>query len=255
MKLACMKSKGVIIQDEDRFKTLCDDYGYQHQKVFYLPNSPTPLENIYPKNDTGNYFREKFNLSVKEFPYIILQAGAIADFVLSKVLATSFASISNGCALIIHSRTPKKLEDPYIKSLLQCNSNNLFLSLEPVDYDEIDKIYSSSTIGLAFYGKNLSDNFSKISKASGKLAEYLKYGKPVLVNDLPGLVELIEKYHCGLVIRDPSNSKEISEAIEKITDSYEWYSNNAKFCYESEFDFNKNMKPILDYMNTLIKTA
>lgn len=49
MKLACMKSKGIIIQDEDRFKTLCDDYSYQHELVFYLPNSLTPVENTEQK--------------------------------------------------------------------------------------------------------------------------------------------------------------------------------------------------------------
>ncbi|MCP2727532.1 hypothetical protein NJ959_03460 [Symplocastrum sp. BBK-W-15] len=89
-------------------------------------------------------------------------------------------------------------------------------------------------------------------KASGKIAEYLKYGKPVLVNDLPSLVELVEKYKIGVVIQDPSNSNEIELAIGQILKSYDWYSNNAKLCYDAEFDFTKNVELILSEINSLV---
>ncbi len=252
LKLAYIKSEGVIIQDEDRFQTLCQQYGCQHHKVFYLPNSPMPLKEIGSETSQENYFREKFNLSKEEFPHIILQAGAIADFVFSQVIVEAFASIDKGCALILNSSSKGREKTSYIKSLRDSNSKNLFLSLDPVPYDEIYKVYSSATIGVAFYQKNLGDNFKKISKASGKIAEYLKYGKPVLVNDLPSLVELVEKYKIGVVIQDPSNSNEIELAIGQILKSYDWYSNNAKLCYDAEFDFTKNVELILSEINSLV---
>jgi glycosyltransferase involved in cell wall biosynthesis len=252
LRLAYRKSEGVIIQDEDRFQTLCKQYGYQHPNVFYLPNSPMPLKEISSETGRENYLREKFNLSQEEFPHIILQAGAIGDFVCSKAIVTAFASIDNGSALILNASSKGSKNNPYVKSLHESNSKNLFLSLNPVPYDEIYKIYSSATIGVAVYQKNLGDNFNKISKASGKIAEYLKYGKPVLLNDLPGLLELVEKYKFGVVIKDPSNSKEIELAIEQILNSYEWYSNNAKVCFDAEFDFTKNVLPILSEMNSLV---
>ena len=250
-KLACRKAEAVIIQDEDRFETLCQDYDYRHPQVFYLPNSPLAENEESPDVDRGNYFREKFNLSQEQFPHIILQAGMIDDTVLAKPLARAFASLSNGCALVFHDRFPKSPDAPFLKSLRSINSTNLFISLEPVAYNKIDWIFSSATINLAFYNGH-NDDYTKMAKASGKLSHSLKVGKPVLVNDLPGLRNLVEKYKCGLVIKDPSDSQEIQLAIEQIIRDYEMYEKNARLCFEAEFDFQKEMEPILSSMNYII---
>lgn len=247
-KLACKKSEAVLIQDEDRFKTFCQYYQYQHPQVFYLPNSTFAVDYQIDLN-TKNYFFEKFHLSQEEFPYIILQAGMICDAVFSKSVAQAFAGIDNGCALIFHDRQTRK-EDPYIQSLRQVNQKNLFLSLDPLPYNQIDRVYSAPTIGLAFYA-DLGNNFAQISMASGKLPQYLKHGKPVLVTNLPSLTKLVEEYKCGIVIKDPSSCQEIKSAIEQIISDYDTYSNNAKACFEAEFDFGKKMAPILSFMDQL----
>lgn len=254
-KLAYKKSECVIIQDEDRFKTLSEYYEYQHPKVFYLPNSP--LNDCLHEENLRNFFRDKFNLSKEQFPYIVLHAGQLNDIVCSKSLARAFASIDNGCALIYHGVEAAigalKEEHPYIKSLRQVNSKNLFLSLNPLPFEEVDKIYASSTIGLAFYANEFAkdDNYSKIAKASGKLAQYLKHGKPVLVSSLPSLSQLVEKYQFGIVINNPSDSQEIKLAIDKILTFYDKYSENAKLCFEAEFDFEKRIEPILSFIDSL----
>ncbi len=243
-KLACQKSQGLIIQDEDRFKTFCQYYGCQPERVFYLPNSTfaAPESDIHQ----GNYFREKFKLSEEEFPYILLQAGMICDAVYSSALAKAFTEIEN-CALIFHDRQIRRETDPDIQALRQINSKNLFLSLEPLPYDEVDRIYTAPAIGLAFYA-DIGNNFSQISMASGKLPQYLKWGKPILVNDLPSLSQLVEKYQCGIVIKNPSDGREIKAAVDRIVSGYANYSRNAKACFAAEFDFSKKMQPILEFM-------
>lgn len=248
-KLAYKKSECVIVQDEDRFKTVCEYYQYQHAKVFYLPNSSL---NDCPNTNSKNFFREKFNLSKDRFPYIVLQAGMLNELVCSKSLAHAFASIDSGMALIFHGVARKEIreEDPYIHSLRQVNSKNLFISLNPLPYDQIDKIYASSTIGLAFYA-NIGDNFNKIAMASGKLTFYLKHGKPVLVSNFLSLSQLVEKYKFGIVINEPSDPQEIKTAIDKIISSYSMYSNNARLCFEQEFDFGKKMESILSFIDSL----
>ena len=247
-KLAYKKAESVIVQDEDRFKTLCEYYRYQHPKVFYLPNST--LNDWVADAKATQFLRDIFNLSKEKFPYIVLYAGQLNDVVYSKSLAHAFASIDNGCALIFHGVDPRGLkeEDPYIQSLRQVNSKNLFLSLNLLPHDQVDKIYASSTIGIAFYA-NPDDNHTKIAMASGKLAQYLKHGKPVLVSNFPSLFQLIEKYQIGIVINNPSDVQEIKVAIDKILSSYDNYSKNAKCCFEAEFDFAKKMGPILSFMD------
>lgn len=249
-QLAYKKSKCVIIQDEDRFKTICEYYQYQHPQVFYLPNSDIASNSLSQDLPAQNYFREILNLSEDKFPHLILMAGIINDEVLAKELAQAFSFINKECALVFHERELRTINDPYIKNLQQINSKNLFFSLEPLPYDQIDKIYASATIGLAFY-KDLNNNLSQIAKASGKLSQYLKHSKPILVNNLKSLSKLVESYNIGVVIKDPLNSLEIEEAIEKILSNYTFYSKNAKMCFEEEFDFAKKVEPILSFMSGL----
>ncbi len=249
-ELAYRKSEFVIVQDEDRLKTLCECYQYRHPQVFYLPNSP--LNEYSPNVNSGNLFREMFNLSREKFSHIVLSAGMINDFVCSKALAEAFASIDNGCALVFHGVDFKGLqqEDPYLQLLRQVNSRNLFLSLNVLPYEQVDEIYASATIGVAFYS-TADDNYIKIAKASGKLAQYLKHGKPVLVSNLPSLSQLVQKYKFGVIVNDPADPQELKLAIDKILRSYDTYSNNAKACFEAEFDFKKRMDPILFSINAL----
>jgi hypothetical protein len=174
----------------------------------------------------------------------------IQDAVFSKELAQAFVSINKGYALIFHDREQRAIDDPYIKSLKEINSKNLFLSLKPLPYEKIERIYASATIGLAFY-RNLDNNFSQISKASGKISHYLKYGVPLLVNNLESLSKLVEQYNVGIVIKDPLNSLEIESAIEKILKDYSYYSKNATICFEEEFNFSKKIQPILSFMKSL----
>lgn len=244
-KLAAQKSEAIIIQDQDRFQTFCKFYDYYHPQVFYLPNS-TLAETDHSKNISENFFRQKFNLDTQQFPYILLQAGMIADAVYSQTLAQTFNQIEDKYALIFHDRSPRQ-EDPYIQKLRQTNTHNLFLSLEPVPYNQLDEIYQAADIGLAFY-QDLSDNFSQIALASGKLPQYLKQGKPVLVNNLPSLQVFVEKYQIGQVINDPTDPQEIQIAIAKILDNYEFYQNNALVCFSAEFDFGNKVKPLLEFI-------
>jgi len=252
--LAYKKAEAVIVQDEDRFKSLSDYYQFQHPQVFYLPNSP--FNDLSSDANIGQFFRDKFNLSKEEFPYIVLSAGHVGDLVYSKSLAQAFVSIDR-CALIFHvvnvSRGIKE-EEFYIQALRQLNSKTLFLSLNLLPYDQVDKIFTSATIGIAFYADD-NDNYGKIAKASGKLGQYLKHGKPVLVNNLPALCQLIEKYQCGIVINEPSDAQEIKLAIDKIINFYDAYSKNAKLCFEAEFDFGKKVEPILSFMDSLQTAA
>jgi glycosyltransferase involved in cell wall biosynthesis len=245
-RLAYRKSEGVIVQDEDRFKTLCEYNQYQHPKVFYLPNSASSSDSIVEERQFQNYFRETFGLREDEFPHIILQAGWIDNDTFLK-LACAFASIDRGYALVYHERVKRELDDPYIKSLRDINSKNLFLSLNPLPYEQISRIYTSATIGLVFY-PDTDKNLSQISMASGKLSYFLKHGKPVLASNLDSLSRLIEKYNFGVIVKEPSNSLEIEASIEMILRNYSFYSKNAKNCFEEEFDFAKKIEPVLSFL-------
>jgi len=247
-RLTYQTSACVLVQDEDRFKTLSEFNQYQHPKVFYLPNSPyyssfSPQDSNYD----GNYFRDMFGLSEEDYSCIVLHAGMINEFVCSGSLASAFSAMNKNYALVFNSSWTISEDDVYVRTLSDSNKKNLFLSLNPLPYAQIHRVFESATIGLVFY-QNVDNNFSQISMASGKLAHFLKHGKPVLVSDLESLSKLVEKYKFGIVIQDPSNSVELENAIEVILNDYELYSRNARLCFDEEFDFGKKVKPFLSFM-------
>lgn len=248
-RLAYRRSVAVLIQDEDRFKALCKYARWEHPQVFYIPNSLSSdyLDRRSNEATHKNFFRDRFDLAIDKYPCLILQAGSIDDLVFSKELASAFKSIEQSGVLIFHERECRDSNEPYLQMLRSVNSNNLLLSLEPLPYEQIDLVFSSATIGLAFY-RGVDDNFARIAKASGKLSGYLKHGKPVLMSDLDSLTQLNDRYQFGIAIADPASSIELERAIDRIMSNYDLYSKNALRCYQQEFDFNIQSQPFLEFI-------
>jgi hypothetical protein len=246
-RLAFKKSCCVLIQDEDRFKYLCSQNEYQHHQVFYLPNTVTFSKSINEEVN-NNYFREVLQLNKEDYPHLITHAGMICDAVFSKELATVFNHVNSGCALIYHDARQRSLDEPYIQSLKNINSNNLFLSLNPLPYEEVYKVFNATTIGIALY-KAIDENFANIAKASGKLSAYLQYGKPVIMSNLESLAELNNKYQFGKVIQNISCPQEINAALKDILSNYDFYSKNALICFEQEFMLDAKVEPFLKFIN------
>ena len=247
-RAAFRKAECVIVQDRDRYEALCDTLRYRHPVVFFLPNAPAGSGALSGEaSGEGNFLRSRLGLEEKDYPCILLHAGMIHDAVMSKELARTFESIEGGYALVFHERMKREEEDPYIRELRMINGRNLFLSLDPLPIEELDRLYSSATIGLAFY-KDLDSNFSLISMASGKLGYYLKHGKPVLVNDLPSLSTFVESREIGVVVRDPCDLAQMRRAVESILANYARFSANARKCFLEELDFDRNVIPVTTFL-------
>ena len=240
-------SSCVLVQDDERLETLGKYCKYGHNTVFFMPNSSfKPVSELPP---TTGYFRELLGIDKGVYKYIAAQAGMIDDLVCCKELASAFSDIDIGCALVFHERQRRDTSDPYVQSLKQINSKNLFFSLNPLPYREIDKVFQSIDIGIACY-RGDDDNFAQISMASGKLAEYLKHGKPVLMNDLDSFRRLNDGYDFGVIVDDPSDSRQIEKALTRIIQNYAHYSRNSLACFAKEFDFGLKVRPFLNFLET-----
>ena len=162
-------------------------------------------------------------------------------------IATSFKDIENA-VLIFHDRSKIHTTKPYVKEIIKNNSKNLYLSKQVYDFDDIEYAYKGFDIGIACY-RPKDDDFKYIGKASGKLCFYMMYNIPVIVNNLPGLANLIEKYNCGVVIDDVESTAQWQNAINKIMADYEGYKSRVAECYKQEFDFVEKVKPLEDFLS------
>jgi hypothetical protein len=97
-------------------------------------------------------------------------------------------------------------------------------------------------VGVALYDGGVSDNIKYVGLSSGKLAQYLKYGLPIIVNDLPMWNEVIPKYQCGEVI---INYKNIRLSLEKIFANNEKFEKGALNAFDSLFSLESYTPKIL----------
>ena len=237
------RAAALVIQDADRLETLAARLTRLPSRVFYLPNSWGAAKARTTPAPSDNYFRSLFNLDRNRFPNIALHAGMLQDDVYAQELAQAFSHIDNGFALVFHERRKRSAAEPYIQTLRNHNSKNLFLSLDPVPFDRVNDIFTAATVGLVFY-RPIDENFALISSASGKLCFHLKHGTPVIMNALPSLIDMNARYEFGVVVQSPSDPEELAAALAKVMSRYEFYSSNARRCFRETFDFQMAFLPI-----------
>jgi glycosyltransferase involved in cell wall biosynthesis len=246
-RLAYRRSAAALAQGEDRFDLLARELRWRHPTRLTLPNSPF-ADDTAAQQTRENYFRARFSIPARK--RIALQAGMINDISCSAALAVGFIPVRDW-ALVLHERIKRSPDEPYLAALARSNPYNLYLSLDPLRYDQIDSVFAAADVGLAFYQPvESNDNFRFISP-SGKLTHYLKHGKPLLVSALPSLAEIVERHGCGLAIRNPADGEEIGAALEQIASRYEEFSRNATRCFTERFEFGKGVEPVIRLLDRL----
>lgn len=242
---AFKNTKAILIQDEERLKTLLNKFDAENLSVPVF-NAPNISIDIDKQNPNLENMTEQFDIAQDKTKCACI--GMIYDFVYSFEIAKAFKDINNS-ALIYHDRREIDKNDAYIKKILDANPN-IYLSSKVYDYNDIGYVYDGIDIGIACYRP--SDNkYDQIGHSSGKLTFYLKYKKPVIVNRLDGYSDIVEKYDCGVIINDVNNTEEWQNAVNKINSNYQYYSNNSYKCYMEEFDFMTKIKPFLDFSKKL----
>jgi glycosyltransferase involved in cell wall biosynthesis len=229
------KASFTVIQDKDRGDLLARDNQVSQQRFFYLPNAP-----IGPGTLTKEiWLHERLNIPLG-FP-IILYSGGIAKWAQSLELAENISDWPENTILVFHERAHISESDPYLQRVRRVsNSRRVRFLLEVLDPDELGKLYGSATIGIALY-KNVDSNHTVIAYASGKIAQYLKHGVPIITNDYPNLRKLINDYGCGVCV---TSMMDIGGAIKKILGGYAEYRNCALRCFTEAFEFKSHFKTI-----------
>jgi glycosyltransferase involved in cell wall biosynthesis len=82
------------------------------------------------------------------------------------------------------------------------------------DWRDMPRLYHQIDISILIYHR--SAWFKNITPT--KFFDSLAMGVPVIVSDMGGLREIVERYHCGLVV-DESNPEEVALAIRKLVES------------------------------------
>jgi hypothetical protein len=196
---ACKNVAFAICQDSMRSYILSIVNNVPIEKIINIPISEL-YKGPYKKS---NYLKHKLNIPGDK--KIVLYIGSVADWTLASELIKATTNWPEPWVLVIH---PRYGIDRYAKSLIERidNSPKVYLSSEPVHQtEELEKIVCSADFGLALYScdfsnKYIGENILFVGLASGKLATYLKYGVPVIVNNDTNIAEIVANYGLGKIV-------------------------------------------------------
>ncbi|MFC2046001.1 glycosyltransferase [Chloroflexota bacterium] len=229
-----------ITQDEARAALLAEANRLSLDKMVYIPVGARGE----PVVDDTDYLRQEFELDPD--CKIILYAGSIADWSCSRELAQAAQTWPADWKLILHGKPQPFSEKPgYIEDILRlAEHDQIILSTGWVPFDELDTLVASADVGLALYFDE-DRNRQLLASSSGKIAQYLKCGLPIVVNDFPHTRALIEDEHCGIAV---SGADEVAGAVESILGDYERYRTGAVRRY---VEYYQTDRYILDLVHRL----
>lgn len=233
-KKANQAAEFTIIQDLERAKLIAEDNHLNIESIYQLPNSPLG-EAKYEKT----FFLYE-HLKINKEKTLLLHAGAIADWAYTQELSQAANQLSAEYVTVFQSRYDLRGDEYLEKVKANVNQEKVIFSLVPFAYDDLDQVYSSADIGLAFYNtKMLGTNCQTIGLSSGKIARYLFHGIPVIINNETSLVNLINEYRCGVII---NHWDELNNACNLIKDNYLDYSKNACDCFNQVLAVEKHFR-------------
>ena len=221
-------------QDSLKADILARDNKIKREKVNSVYNSP--IGDII--TEKKNYFRDRFGIP-KNKKLVLATGSLIAEHCIDEIIEST-QYWSDKFVLVLHGWIPKKDFEKYILSEVEKSNGKILLSTDLFDDDEKYTIFQSVDIGLVFF-KPINKNMKYGAASAGKLYNFMRVGVPIIGNDIPGMKTILEDNGCGIAVKDSMN---ISKALEKVDENYEFYSGKSYETYP-RFEFTNCYREIL----------
>lgn len=176
---ACEGIAFAVVQDRKRGELLAAENRIDSDKLVYMP-----VADWSSAAAQRGWLRE--TLGIADDRKIALAMGSLDDWTGLRTVLDGLRSWPADWALVLHGRYGLAAE--VAKALLADNPQNLYISTEAFDSnDDLGKLLGDADIGLGLYCPDFRHehtglNLQYIGLASGKIATFLRFGVPVLVN-------------------------------------------------------------------------
>ena len=229
-----------IVQDVFRAEQLISKNKIKRDKIKLCPVSASgPAQ-----KSKSSYFYKLFNINPNK--KIILHLGGIGPESYSLEIAqqTNSKNWHKDWVLIFHGFCGGSID--YLENILsKTKRDRVFISLEIVESKILDKMTASADIGIALY-KPKDKNYKYTILSSNKIAQYYKYGLPIILNDFEVTRHFIDEHKCGYCIKDLTD---LTYGLEKIFQNYSFYREKSFEVFEEKYSFQKNYSPIFKLLN------
>ena len=240
---ACQNIEFAVVQDTVRAKMLSQENKIPLSKMIYIPVAGRSA-NIDPLKKKYFYLHE--SLDIDQSKKIILYIGSIANWTMADYILESTRFWPDDWVLVINNRYANKINPFYAHYY---NRDNIFFCDHPTDrVSQLENILLSADIGIALYRAingsiGVGNNIRYIGMSSGKIGTYLKYGLPVITNDIGEISSSIQKYQLGTII-----DTRTFFIPDFSVDTIRFWKKNCVHFFNSKLDLNKTIHPLLHYL-------
>ena len=198
-------------------------------------------------------------LGIPSTARIVLYAGHLRDWAQVRQLIGVAAGWPEPYLLVLHSR--RRLTDAETRAWQSAiesggSADKVVLSGRPLDRVTFECLLRSCHIGLALYDPcaagRCNRNVQLMGWSSGKIADYLQCGLPVIASRLPGIAELLENNDCGVCV---TGADDVARAIRDVDVRYSEMSRQACECFDQHLRLDRTAEPLLAALQDLAREA
>jgi hypothetical protein len=223
-----------LVQDEVRAGQLQKENALDPRNKMLLPLASAGI-------GCQSTTRLRDHLGVPDDKKIAIFIGSVAGWSMIDQVLKSVAGWPEDWALIVHDRyggTSKNLAGE-LSAQRHLLGRKIFISNAATEQvDDMGSVLSGVSVGLAFYEPDFKysytgNNLKYLGLASGKICTYLRYGIPVVMNEIGLFADEARLHRFGYVVEDPN---QIHECLNHCLD--EQYGRNALGYFKNKLDFN-----------------
>jgi hypothetical protein len=222
-----------VIQDEERAACLREENALDPQKCMLVP-----LASLGAGIQAAPRLRDELGIPKQKKAAILM--GSIADWAMAEEIILGALDWPEDWALIIHDRyglTRQRLAGIMEKIEPAIHSRIYISSAAPDTVDDLSHVLAGVDAGLAFYkpvyiGPYLGRNLRHLGLASGKISTCLRYGVPVIANEIGLYAKKIREFRLGEVVDTPGRIGACLRSFKSET-----YAANARGYFSRELDF------------------
>ena len=196
---ACKNISFAISQDPVRSYLLSVENNIPDNKILHVPVAGNSVTDLSDSDYLNNY------LNIPKDKKIALFAGSISKWSMTADIVKQTDSWPKNWVLVLHDRYGRDLG--FLSSLIK-NRPQIYISDRSLKTpDDLEKLICSADVGIGLYQSNFESayegkNLVFMGLSTGKLITYLKYGVPVITNEIGQLSDYIRQYKLGQVVRD-----------------------------------------------------
>ncbi len=238
-----------VIQDKWRAEAFVEENRVDPGAIVLVPNAPAGKARRAP----SSLLRDRFEVDVSS--RIAIVTGFLRPWAMSLEIAFAAAEWSKDYVLYLQSKSRTQGDTGgYTAAVIKAAAaSHVLVGQDPVPAADFVSLVDSGDIGIALYNplfrcSKIDRNLELMGHSSGKVADYLYSGLPVIASRLPGLDELIASSGSGLCVESP---KEVGAALSIINNDYEHFSANACRCFDEKLELGRHFRAVLDRIAAL----